>query len=59
MLAPANRNQEFSMSLSIRAAFLAGAMLVASAPALAETLTLDQAIARAEAATPALRAAAR
>ena len=45
------------MSLSIRAAFLAGAMLVASAPALAETLTLDQAIARAEAATPALRAA--
>ena len=45
------------MSFSIRAALLAGAVLVASAPALAETLTLDQAIARAEAATPALRAA--
>ena len=45
------------MSLPIRAAFLAGAVLMASAPALAETITLDQAIARAEAATPALRAA--
>ena len=45
------------MSFSIRAAFLAGAVLVVSAPALAETITLDQAIARAEAATPALRAA--
>lgn len=45
------------MPLSIRLALLAGAVFVASAPALAEPLTLDQAIARAEAATPALRAA--
>ena len=44
------------MSLSIRTALFAGAVLMASAPALAETLTLEQAIARAEAATPALRA---
>ena len=44
------------MSLSLRSALLAGAVLMASASALAEPLTLEQAIARAEAATPALRA---
>ena len=40
------------MPIRVRTALLAGAVLVASAPALAEPFTLDQAIARAEAATP-------
>ena len=43
------------MPISVRVAILATAL--SSAPALAEPITLDQAIARAEAATPAFRAA--
>ena len=44
------------MLLSLRAAFLAGALLVAIDSAFAETLTLDQAVARATASTPIERA---
>ena len=43
------------MPISVRVAIFAIAL--SSVPALAEPITLDQAIARAEAATPALRAA--
>lgn len=44
------------MLISLRAAILAGALLVAIEPAFAETLTLEQAVARATASTPVERA---
>ena len=44
------------MLISLRAAILAGALLVAIDPAFAETLTLEQAVARATASTPVERA---
>lgn len=44
------------MPISLRAALLAGALLFAIEPALAETLTLEQAVARATAGTPVERA---